>query len=389
MRTLFRNIAILAVAVSPFVSGCTDDGNEINYNIQPGNELYLPLSRKTVDLSRGADVEFQWAPSIAYDNGFVSYELLFDRESGNFSAPLAVMTSQLNGSKAYLSVTSKKLNGVARAAGFGTLETGNLKWTVRASKGLFGNVYTESRILTVTTTNAMNPFPQTVTLMGDGVEDPTGIKMVASAGIDKVAGSEGTFECFTKIKGSTDFTIVDDLGRYYTLNENKTVTFSETTVANRMPSEAIYWLKIDFDMMTWSYNTVSKIEYYAASWADNKMTTVNLAMNYAGKGVWTLLNYENTISKNSADDSRHRFNATLGDGTKLYLGTQASLGTTYTTDYLKVNLYTTETVNNSDKVNWEMTYKFLSSNFGQKLDCYLYMNGDNPAGTWWHEYKFK
>lgn len=389
MRTLFRNIAILAVAVSPFVSGCTDDGNEINYNIQPGNELYLPLSGKTVDLSRGADVEFQWAPSIAYDNGFVSYELLFDRESGNFSAPLAVMTSQLNGSKAYLSVTSKKLNGVARAAGFGTLETGNLKWTARASKGLFGNVYTESRILTVTTTNAMNPFPQTVTLMGDGVEDPTGIKMVASAGIDKVAGSEGTFECFTKIKGSTDFTIVDDLGRYYTLNENKTVTFSETTVANRMPSEAIYWLKIDFDMMTWSYNTVSKIEYYAASWADNKMTTVNLAMNYAGKGVWTLLNYENTISKNSADDSRHRFNATLGDGTKLYLGTQASLGTTYTTDYLKVNLYTTETVNNSDKVNWEMTYKFLSSNFGQKLDCYLYMNGDNPAGTWWHEYKFK
>ena len=389
MRTLFRNIAILAVAVSPFVSGCTDDGNEINYNIQPGNELYLPLSGKTVDLSRGADVEFQWAPSIAYDNGFVSYELLFDRESGNFSAPLAVMTSQLNGSKAYLSVTSKKLNGVARAAGFGTLETGNLKWTVRASKGLFGNVYTESRILTVTTTNAMNPFPQTVTLMGDGVEDPTGIKMVASAGIDKVAGSEGTFECFTKIKGSTDFTIVDDLGRYYTLNENKTVTFSETAVANRMPSEAIYWLKIDFDMMTWSYNTVSKIEYYAASWADNKMTTVNLAMNYAGKGVWTLLNYENTISKNSADDSRHRFNATLGDGTKLYLGTQASLGTTYTTDYLKVNLYTTETVNNSDKVNWEMTYKFLSSNFGQKLDCYLYMNGDNPAGTWWHEYKFK
>lgn len=389
MRTLFRNIAILAVAVSPFVSGCTDDGNEINYNIQPGNELYLPLSGKTVDLSRGADVEFQWAPSIAYDNGFVSYELLFDRESGNFSAPLAVMTSQLNGSKAYLSVTSKKLNGVARAAGFGTLETGNLKWTVRASKGLFGNVYTESRILTVTTTNAMNPFPQTVTLMGDGVEDPTGIKMVASAGIDKIAGSEGTFECFTKIKGSTDFTIVDDLGRYYTLNENKTVTFSETAVANRMPSEAIYWLKIDFDMMTWSYNTVSKIEYYAASWADNKMTTVNLAMNYAGKGVWTLLNYENTISKNSADDSRHRFNATLGDGTKLYLGTQASLGTTYTTDYLKVNLYTTETVNNSDKVNWEMTYKFLSSNFGQKLDCYLYMNGDNPAGTWWHEYKFK
>ena len=173
------------------------------------------------------------------------------------------------------------------------------------------------------------------------------------------------------------------------LNENKTVTYSETAVNNRMPSEAIYWLKIDFDMMTWSYNTVSKIEYYAAAWADNKMSTVNQAMTYAGKGVWTLLDYENTISNNSANDSRHRFNATLGDGTKLYLGTQASLGTSYTTDYLKVNLYTTETVNTTDKVNWEMTYKFLTADCGRKLDCYLYLNGDNPAGTWWHEYKFK
>ncbi|WP_288330897.1 SusE domain-containing protein [uncultured Alistipes sp.] len=389
MRTLFRNIAILTVAVSPFVSGCTDDGNEINYNIQPGNELYLPLSGKAVDLSRGADVEFQWAPSVAYDNGFVSYELLFDLEGGDFSAPLAAMTSQLNGSKTYLSVTSKKLNAVARAAGLGTSETGNLKWTVRASKGLFGSIYSESRLLSVTTTNAMNPFPRTVILRGDALEDPTGINMAASAGIDKAAASEGTFECFTKIKGSTGFTVEDDLGRYYVLNENKTVTYSETAVNNQMPSEAIYWLKIDFDMMTWSYNTVSKIEYYAAAWADNKMSTVNQAMTYAGKGVWTLLDYENTISNNSANDSRHRFNATLGDGTKLYLGTQASLGTSYTTDYLKVNLYTTETVNTTDKVNWEMTYKFLTADCGRKLDCYLYLNGDNPAGTWWHEYKFK
>ena len=90
-----------------------------------------------------------------------------------------------------------------------------------------------------------------------------------------------------------------------------------------MPSEAIYWIKIDFDVMTRSYKTVSKIELYAASWADGKMTTVNKAMTYAGKGVWKLLDYENTVSKNSANDSRHRFNATLGDGSKLYLGTTA------------------------------------------------------------------
>lgn len=91
-----------------------------------------------------------------------------------FRLPLAAMTSQLNGSKTYLSVTSKKLNAVARAAGLGTSETGNLKWTVRASKGLFGSIYSESRLLSVTTTNAMNPFPRTVILRGDALEEPDG-----------------------------------------------------------------------------------------------------------------------------------------------------------------------------------------------------------------------
>lgn len=45
-----------------------------------------------------------------------------------------------------------------------------------------------------------------------------------------------------------------------------------------------------------------------------------------GKASGRCSTTRNTISNNSANDSRHRFNATFGDGTKLYLGTQASLG---------------------------------------------------------------
>lgn len=386
MRTLLRNITILTLAAAPFVSGCTEEGNEINYKIQPGNELYLPADATEIDLTQGANIEFQWSPSIAHDNGFVSYELVFDKPNGDFSAPLAAMASQLNGSKTALSVSSKNLNSVARAAGIGNNESGSLKWTVRASKGIFGNVYAETRILNVLTMNSMDPLPGKVVLKGAALEDPEGIGMVASAGIDKAPATDGIFECFTKIKGSTDFTVEDNLGRYYALHENGTVAYSETPVNNRMPSEAIYWIKIDFDVMTWSYKTVSKIELYAASWADGKMTTVNKAMTYAGKGGWKLLDYENTVSKNSANDSRHRFNATLGDGSKLYLGTTAKLGTAYTTDYLKVCLYTKDGVGS---VDWDKTYNFLTDDCGRKLDCYLYLNGDNPAGTWWHEYKFK
>lgn len=375
----------MALAATPFVSGCSDEGNEINYNIQTGNKLYLPAEGKSVDLSQGSDVRFEWSPSIAEDNGFVSYELLFDRENGDFSQPLAAMTSQLTGSQTYLSVSAKDLNTVARTAGLGTRETGNLRWTVRASKGINGSVYTESRLLCVTTMNSMSPLPQRITLQGEATEDPqNGIAMAVSAGIDNVAATEGTFECFTKIKSGADFTVVDDLGRYYELNEDGTLSYSETPVNNRMSAEAIYWIKIDFGVMTWESNTISKIEYYAAAWADNQMSTARVTMDYQGKGVWLLADYENTISDNSANDSRHRFNATLGDGSMLYLGTQSSLGSSYTTDYLKVNLYTS--LGNAD---WDNTYNFLTTDCGRAFDCYLYLNADNPAGTWWHEYKFK
>ena len=376
----------MALAATPFVSGCSDEGNEINYNIQTGNKLYLPAESESIDLTLGSDVRFEWSPSIAEDNGFVSYELLFDRENGDFSQPLAAMTSQLTGSQTYLSVTAKDLNTVARAAGLGAQETGNIRWTVRASKGIKGSIYTESRLLTVKTMNSMSPLPQTVLFQGEATEDPqNGIPMVVSAGIDGEAATEGTFECFTKIKSGADFTVVDDLGRYYKLDEaNGTLTYSETPVNNRMSAEGIYWIKIDFGVMTWEPKAITKIEYYAASWVDNKMSKVNEPMTYVGKGVWELLDYENTISDNSANDSRHRFNATLGDGSKLYLGTRSSLGTSYTTDYLKVNFYTT-----LGNVDWDRTYNFLSTDCGRAFDCYLYLNADNPAGTWWHEYKFK
>lgn len=383
MRTIFKHITILSVLAVPFMAGCSDDGNEINYNIKPGNELYLPLDGAEVNLLRGADVQFQWAPSIAFDNGFVSYEVVFDKVGGDFSNPLGAVASQLSGSKTLVSIPAKKLNTIARASGLGRMETGDLIWSVRASKGIRGSVYSEARTLTVTTMNSMEPLPKTVTLEGSGLEAET-ISMVASSGLDGVV-TEGQFECFTQIEAGAEFTISDDLGRYYHLDEGGSVTYSETPVTNQIASKAIYWITIDFSVMTWTSNTVAKIEYYAASWTGT-MATVRKTMNYVGMGVWELLNYENTISVNSANDSRHRFDATLGDGSKLYLGTKADLGTGYTDEYWRVFLYTKDGVGSAD---WDRTYKFIEADLGRPFDCYLYLNSDNPAKTWWHEYKFK
>ena len=80
---------------------------------------------------------------------------------------------------------------------------------------------------------------------------------------------------------------------------------------DRQHAEAgIYWIKIDFSAMTYTAVQVSMIEYYAASWADNSMSTVYKTLTYKGKGVWELLDYDNEISVNSSNDTRHRFNMT-------------------------------------------------------------------------------
>ena len=115
------------------------------------------------------------------------------------------------------------------------------------------------------------------------------------------------------------------------------------------------------------------------------MSTVYKTLTYKGKGVWELLDYDNEISVNSSNDTRHRFNMTTADGNKWFLGTTSSLGSSYTTDYLRVYIYT---FNDKDK-DWNKTYNFLVSDCGRDFDCYLYLNGDNQAGGFWHEYIFK
>ena len=386
MTNILKHKLFLPVLFAAVLTGCMPEGRDINYNIVPGDELYAPQNEASVDLARGSDIEFSWAPAMAEDNGYISYEILFDKEDGDFSEPISSVPSQLNGSKTSLAMASKDLNSVARAAGIGGASTGKLKWTVRASKGIGGVVYPESHILEVSTMNTVTPIPETLVLKGDALEDSKGISLIPSQGIDNTPATEGVFECFTMISGGKEFSVEDELGRFYVLNENGTVTESAEKKTNTFQSEAIYWLKIDLGVMTWSSNTISKVVLYAAAWADGKMSTAREPMKYSGKGVWVLENYANTISDNSAKDSRHRFDVTLGDGSMLYLGTLSKLGTEYTVDYMKVNLYSKSGVGNLD---WDKTYNFLEGDCGRAMDCFLYMNGDNPAGTWWHEYKFK
>lgn len=385
MKTILRNIMLFAAgALTLGFTACEEEGQDLNFTIQPGNELYTPAANASVNLDQGLNTTFEWKPSVAQDGGYITYEVLFDKENGDFSAPIAIKNSQLTGSKAYLSITAKELNEVAAAAGIENAKSGNIKWTVRAGKGLFSKMYTQANVVNITRINLVDPLPTAITLKGEGLEDPAGISLIP-AYLDGKALGAGVYECFTKITDK-EFTVVDELDRYYSLKSNgriKHIVDGSSTANSLKPG--IYWIKIDFSAMTYTARQVSLIEYYAASWADNSMSTVRKTLSYKGKGVWEMLNFDNEISKNSSNDTRHRFDMTLADGSKWFLGTTSALGASYTTDYLRVYIYT---FNDGDK-DWNKTYNFLLSDCGRDFDCYLYLNGDNQAGGFWHEYIFK
>lgn len=390
MKTIIRNIfAFLSLGAMAFTA-CMPEGNGINYTIEPGNTLYLPADNAMTDLTKGGDTEFYWTPSVAADNAFVLYDVIFAKADGDFSNPVAVVPSQNNGLQPYLTMSAKDLNKVAKSAGIGIGQSGDLKWTVQVSKGLYPVRYTETRTLTVQTMNSIDPLPAELKIYGPALESAeNGLKelnMTVSKGIDKVPASEGIFESFCKLADGQDFYIVDELGRYFVLNEGGKVSCVETETPSKISAgTSVVWLNVDLDGMVWSNNIVTDIVLYAAAWSDG-MHVARTPMTYIGGGVWELLNYDNKTSDNAAFDTRHRFNATLGDGTVLYLGTEAGLGTEYTVDYRKISFFTAATVGNAD---WDKTFLFLKGDCGRACDVHLYLNSDNEAGTWWHWTEFK
>ncbi|MGM9790377.1 MAG: SusE domain-containing protein [Candidatus Cryptobacteroides sp.] len=151
-----RIFLLLMMSLS-VITSCVDKGPDPDFRIEPGNVLVQPEDEYIVDLPflqqnvKNAKVTFEWNESTAMDGGFVSYELLFDLEEGDFTSPIDIRASSLTGSGKNLSLNVKAMNEVALKSGVAAGETVRLKWTVRASKGIKGSIYSQQNTITVRT----------------------------------------------------------------------------------------------------------------------------------------------------------------------------------------------------------------------------------------------
>lgn len=149
------------------LASCQDD-----YKFDSGftlpTELNYPSSLM-LDVTSEAPIILSWN-GAADDGGIVLYEVLFDKQDGDFTSPLAVVKSD-QGAKNQLTTTHAFINTIARKAGIRPEESGSIKWTVRASKGGVSNELDKCGIIAVTRGEGIDNLPTELFLFGNATEN--------------------------------------------------------------------------------------------------------------------------------------------------------------------------------------------------------------------------
>ena len=143
-----------------------------------------------IDVASPTNVILSWEGGAAAQ-GYVTYEILFDKAGGDFSAPIYRSFSDLGVSPTF-TLTHSTLNTIARKAGIGTSSTGNVIWTVTASKG--GEVKSSglSKEISVTRGAGIDYTGTTLYLYGTANENN------GAGGQEMRRAADGVFIAYTK-----------------------------------------------------------------------------------------------------------------------------------------------------------------------------------------------
>lgn len=105
--------------------------------------------------ANGSDLAITWEATEAVSGGTVTYEWLLDVASGDFSAPLATITSDNSGQDAQLTVSQVAVDQILIDNGLNPGDGIDTKWTVRATEGTNVRLANAAFALTL---NRTDPF---------------------------------------------------------------------------------------------------------------------------------------------------------------------------------------------------------------------------------------
>ena len=296
---LFSIKYMLLTVGAALLAACSSDGEVRDLQVTAVQSIYEPADAKSVVLqsSSSASLYFAWEPSLAEDGGAVLYEVVFDKTDGDFSDPLAIIASDNNGAMNHATISHKTLNQIAASAGVESAETGTLKWTVYASKGIFPVKAQEDRTLTITRLAGFAEVPAQLYITGEATE--VGGELSKAMQMKKVA--DGEFEIYMQLTAGQSFQFVSSNAgtpTTYSLQGEKLVEGGTTTVSET----GIYRYYVDFNAGSFTSKQVTKVSLFL-NWSQRE-----IELAYQGLGVWAVSDYKiEGLSGGDNDDDRYKF----------------------------------------------------------------------------------
>lgn len=265
MKYIFILLAVVVLLI-----GC-EDKYDLNTNFTIPTELTSPAS-VDIDVSITAPIVLSWKGGGAEDGSYVTYEVFFDKKGGDFSTPLFKSFSDY-GTDNRFQISHEDLNVIARQAGIKPESSGELIWTVTASKG--GEVRPTNIVKTITVSRGegIDNIPDKLYLKGDGAENGGTTDLLFRE------SSDGVFVIYSKVSAGgvkLEGTVGDQRFDYFVdggkLKEGEGIL---DIPANAAP----YRIIVDYNSSTVKTEKISNVR---AIWGVNFGIIGQL--NYAGNG---------------------------------------------------------------------------------------------------------
>jgi nitrogen fixation protein FixH len=349
------------------LASCKKEVRALNTELSAVSSLSAPSDQAMIKLDpkNGASIVFRWDASKATDNGVILYEVVFDKESGDFSKPVYKTLSDGSGTLAQATVTQKDLNKIAALAGIQASALGKVKWTVVASKATNAKMGAAARTLQLERPAGFAELPATLFLTGTATE--AGDDITKAIPLKKI--DDGVFELYTSLKPGS-YLLTDKAsagGTTYFIDANGSIKQGNTATVVA-DAEKPYRLNFDFNTATSQKTKIESVGLYMSAYNTEIGT-----LNYIGNSTWEAANIPVEFYQFSwGRDERYKFIVHTATSTE-YMGSKNANNVSpagQPADYFYLL-----PVTNSQ---WDNTYKFHPSADKKSVKVDVYFKADGP-----------
>ena len=280
-------LAIISLLGISFIA-CNDKDEIEDEQLIAVKSLNVPVNDEYIVLQSVTDLLFEWSKSETKD---VNYTILFDKENGNFSAPVYKASSDHAGVNTNIRITQKKLKDIAVAAGGIAGDNIKLKWAIQTTKGPNSILSEEYRSITFVLPVDLGSIikdGEKLYITGEGAEDGQEVKKVEYNG-------STIYEIYTKLEANKPYSFYSQLGeqkRTFNLKEDG-ITLNETTgqqfTGTTVTQTGTYRIRLNFGTYQATIEKINKVAI-RFSWTGRENE-----FNYTANGCWELKEYNYSL----------------------------------------------------------------------------------------------